>query len=379
MTSATLPALPYDLQPRFLKWQPSELMEWAKTGYTTEGHFNLVRSGLPSVTRIDELRGGPFVPDLHGHNEWGHEGLNAVLAGMYGTQPENVLIAQGASQSNFLMAGAILADGGTAIVETPMYQPVMRSIQVWADKVIRLPRRKEDGYLPDPADLRNLLDKNTRLVMLTNLHNPTHATLNMDALSSMVEMASDAGAVVMIDEVFLAMLRRDHRTHGFARGAISVNSLDKSWGLDALRVGWAIGPAELVHRAYRLNNLLGVNQPFMTEDLAWRVLSSPEAVEHMTANAQKASDGRKLFDAFLAATPQVTCTRPAAGISALVELPEGMDDQDFARELLAAKQTIVFPGSFFDCPGTVRVSFGGPVDEVREGLSRLSTQVQEMT
>ncbi|HEY3294718.1 MAG TPA: pyridoxal phosphate-dependent aminotransferase [bacterium] len=365
------------MEPRFLKWQPTELMEWAKTGYTTEGHFNLARSGVPSITSVSDWPGGPYVPDLYGHNEWGHEGLKAVIAEMYGTGAENVLIAQGASQCNFLMAGSVLADGGTAIVETPLYQPILRSIQVWADRVVRLPRRREKGYQPDPADLRKLIDEHTRLVMLTNLHNPTHASLDMDAVATMVSIAAEVGAVVVIDEVFLAMLRRDHRTHGYSRGAISLNSLGKSWGLDALRVGWGIGPADIVHRAYRLNNLLGVNQPHMTEDLAYRVLKSPAAVETMLAGVAKATAGRDLFEDFVAATPEVSCVMPPAGISALVELPAGTDDLEFSRELQAQKKTVVFPGSFFECPGTVRVSFGGPVEEVREGLSRLRSMIKE--
>ncbi len=363
--------------PLFKKWQPSELQEWAKGVYTSQAAFNLARSGIPSIANIAELPGGPFVPDLCGHNEWGHDGLKKVLAGMYCAQPENVLIAQGASQCNFLMAGAILADGGTAIVETPVYQPILRSIQVWADRVVRLPRRKENGYQPDPGELRRLLDTNTGLVMFTNLHNPTHAVMGTDRLAAMIEMAKEAGAVVMVDEVFLAMLDRDHRRHGFSHGAISVNSLGKSWGLDSLRVGWAIGSADLVHRAYRLNNLLGVNQPYMTEDLACRVLNSPPAVAHMVANAKKASEGRKQFEEFLKHTPKVSCFVPSAGISALVELPAGTEDQEFSRALLATRQTVVFPGSFFDCPGAVRVSFGGPPEEVAEGLSRLSGMVRE--
>jgi aspartate/methionine/tyrosine aminotransferase len=363
--------------PLFTKWHPSELMEWAKSGYTAQGVYNLARSGIPVITDANSLPGGPFIPELYGHNEWGHEGLKHVIAEMYGTGAENVLIGQGASQCNFLMAGAILTDGGTAIVEAPMYQPVMRGIEVWADRIIRLPRRKEDGYQPNPEELRELITEETRLVMLTNLHNPTHAAMDGRTLADLVEIAATVGAVVMVDEVFHAMLERDHRKHGFSQGAISVNSLGKSWGLDGLRVGWAIGPEDLTHRAYRLNNLMGVNQPYMTEDLACRILSCPPAVEKLISNERTASSGRKLFDEFLEKTPEVGCFRPPAGISALVELPRGMDDQEFSTALLAARQTVVFPGSYYECPGAVRVSFGGPKEEVAEGLSRLSEMIRE--
>jgi aspartate/methionine/tyrosine aminotransferase len=356
---------------RFAKWSPSLLMEWAKSN-RAGGGFNLSRSGIPPVTNLDELPGGPFHADLWGHNEWGHEGLREIVAGMYGATSEQVLVAQGTSQCNFLMAGAVLADGGKAVVETPVYEPILRAVEVWAEELVRLPRRKEQGYQPDPDELRALLDERTRLIVLTNLHNPTQRALEPARLAAIVQSAAEVGALVMIDEVFLPMFEPDYRGHGFAFGAVSTSSLGKCWGLDALRVGWAVGPAEVVHRAYRLNNLLGVNQPYLTEDLARRILSTPEAVQHMEKGRAQAMRGRELFDAFLARTPEVACVLPEVGISALVELPGGADDQAFADELLRKEETIVFPGHFFECPGCIRVSFGGPAGEVEEGLNRLS-------
>ncbi|MCX6600243.1 MAG: pyridoxal phosphate-dependent aminotransferase [bacterium] len=362
-------------QPPNRTWSPSLLMEWAKSG-STGGRFNLARSGIPPILSLDELPGGPFQPDLWGHNEWGHPKLRETIARMYGTKHEHVLIAQGTSQCNFLMAGAVLAEGGTAVVETPVYDPILRAVEVWADEVVRLPRRKENGYQPDPDELRERLDEHTRLIVLTNLHNPTQTALEPARLAAIVQSTAEVGALVMVDEVFLPMFAPDYRGHAFAFGAISASSLGKCWGLDALRVGWAVGPAEVVHRAYRLNNLLGVNQPYMTEDLACRLLNSPEAVSFMEKRRAQAVQGRALFDKFLTSTPEVACVPPPAGICALLELPAGTDDQILADELLKQEDTVVFPGHFFECPGCIRVSFGGPAAQVEEGLNRLSRFVR---
>jgi aspartate/methionine/tyrosine aminotransferase len=353
------------------RWQPTVLMEWAKSGYAV-GALNLACSGVPSITNLNEIPGGPFESHLYGKNYFGHEGLKATIADRYGVELEQVLIAQGASQCNFLMAGAALASGGTAIVETPVYEPILRAVEVWADDVIRLPRRKSNGFQPDPDELKALLTADTRLVMLTNLHNPSQVALEPDRLTAIVEAASRAGAVVMLDEVFLPMIQRDYRRHGASRGAISVNSLGKSWGLDSLRVGWAVGPKDLIYSAYRLNNLLGVNQPFITEDLGCLILQRPEAVEYLVQRAARAAANRDLFTEFLQRTPQVSCVPPSGGISALVDLPMGMDDAAFSRKLLSAQDTVVFPGHYFECPGAIRVSFGEQREMVREGLHRLS-------
>jgi len=351
-------------------------MEWAKESRPV-GAYHLAVSGVPSIRDVGEIPGGPFEARMWGRNYFGHEGLKERIAAMYGAAPENILIAQGASQCNFLMAGALLAGGGNAIVETPVYEPILRAAEVWADRVIRLPRRKENGFQPDPDELRALLTKDVRLIALTDLHNPTQTALEAERLLEMASIGREAGALVMIDEVFLPMIRRDHRRHGFGFGAISINGLDKSWGLDALRIGWAVAPAEVVHRGYRLNNLQGVNQPYLTEDLANRILRNVEAVQWMIARAEQTiKDGRALFDEFAAATPEASCIPTAGGINAVVELPKGTDDREFAERLQREENTVVFPGSFFEYPGALRVSFGGPEKSTHEGLMRLSRSIK---
>lgn len=352
-------------------------MEFAKFGYSG-AVYNLARSGITQFTSLDSVPGGPFRPALTGPNFAGHERLKEVIAEWYGARPENVLLAQGASQCDFLIAGAALSGGGEAIFETPTYEPPRNGVEVWSERVVDLPRRMEHGCLPDAAELKSLLTDRTRLVCLTNLHNPTNVCMSGDLVRGLVETASTVGATVMVDEVFLPWITRDHREHGFASGAVSINGLDKCWGLDGLRVGWAVGPADLIRRAYRLNNLLGVNQPYMTEDLAWRIMSSPAAIDFLIRNAAKHAEGRSLFDEFVRQTPRAHCVIPAAGITALVILPAGTDDIEFTRGLLTDDETIVFPGSLFNAPGSVRVSFGGPQPEMREGLARLSRRIHAL-
>ena len=149
----------------YKKWHPTELMEFAKTSLQG-GKYNLGRSSVPSITNLSDLPGSPFEFHPWGINMFGHEGLKVILSDWYCANPENILIAQGTSQANFLMAGAILADGGTAIVEAPTYQPILCGIQVFSDQLIRLPRRKENLFQPEPEEFRKLLTSDTKLVWL---------------------------------------------------------------------------------------------------------------------------------------------------------------------------------------------------------------------
>ncbi len=361
---------------RYSTWHPTELMEWAKFGYAGV-RFNLASSGIPPVLSLADIPGGPYAPVLHGTNYAGHEGLKAAIAKLYAVPLEHILVAQGASECNFLIAGSALANGGTAIVETPCYQPILRAIEVFADRIIRLPRRAEHRFQPDPDELRALLTPDTKLVMLTNLHNPTHVALESERLQAIVQSAEQVGAEVVCDEVYLRMYQPDHKLHGHSCGTVSINSLGKTWGLDSLRVGWAVGPAELIHRAYRLNNLLGVNQPFMTEDLACQILNQPEAVAWLHARARRAAEGKHLFEKFLQRLPGVKHVPPDGGTSACVHLPGDADDFAFTQRLMETKGTVVFPCSFHEMPSSIRVSFGGDPVIVHDGLDHLAAAIEE--
>jgi aspartate/methionine/tyrosine aminotransferase len=360
----------------YKNWHPSELMDYAKNTLGG-GSYNLTRSSVPSYKELSDLPGGPFNFKLWGKNFYGHEGLRAAIASWYGAQESNILIAQGASQSNFLIAGAALADGGTAVVEIPVYQPILRAAEMFADRVVRVPRRKENHYQPDPHELLARLTPDTRLVCLTNLHNPSGIEMDNDTLKEIVTIADSMGAVVLIDEVYLPMIERNFRKHGFSRGAISTNSLNKSWGLESIRVGWAAGPAELIKRAYSLNNIMGVNQPYGTEDLACQIVNSKVTMDYMIEQANIALQNRDILDDFLNNTQEISCIRPSGGINAILELPSGMDDRLFTHRLLETKDTSVFPGSFFEQPGSIRVSFGYDRAEMTEGLKRIAELVRE--
>ncbi len=358
-------------------WQSSIVQEWAKDAHNIQGD-SLARSAVPRVNAFTEIPGGPYKPRLVGTNSYyGHPGLRARIAQMYDASPEEVLVSNGASLANYLIAGALLEHGGAAIVETPTYEPVLRGIEMLAEKVVRLPRREAANFLPDPAELRTLLNTQTKLVWLTNLHNPTQREMDPDLIRALANECDKVGASLVIDEVYLPFVRPDHRSHGFTHGAISVNSLDKAWGLDNLRVGWAIAPTKIVDRAYRFNNLMGVQQPYVTEDLADQILRNETAVSWFKLRRDTACGQMSMLHSFLKSVPSIALIPPSGGVNACLRLPNGTNDFDFVKELESEKKVRVFPGSLFELPGCIRVSVGCDPIETRKHLSLLGEMLRE--
>lgn len=353
-------------------------MEWAKSAHTSDSP-SLSRSAVPLVKSLKEIPGGPFEPRLAGKGAfYGHPGLRAKIGQFYDASAEEALIAQGASQANFLIAGALLEQGGKAIVEQPVYEPVMRGIEMLADEVIRLPRREEAGFLPRLGDLQEMLSSDVKLVWLTNLHNPTQTEMEPQLVREMAEICRAAGAYLIVDEVYLPFTRPDYRSHAFTYDAISVSSLDKTWGLDSLRVGWAVAPADIVRRAYRLNNLMGVQQPYVSEDLADQILRSDVALEWFRQRRQVACSQMSMLTVFMKSIPTAELIMPAGGVNACIKLPGQADDRKFVDRLGLEREVTVFPGSLFELPGHIRVSVGCDPVETRKHLGLLGEAIREL-
>jgi aspartate/methionine/tyrosine aminotransferase len=366
-----------ELDSAYALWHGSTIQEWAKSTLTGPTP-SLARSAVPQVKTLSDIPGGPYKPNISGKGAYySHPELKARLAQLYDASPEEVLVAQGASQANFLIAGALFEHGGHAIVESPVYEPVMRGIEMLADNLDRLPRRPENDYQPDPQELKKLLTSDTKLVWLTNLHNPTQRELDSEILRGCIEACQTVGAQLVVDEVYLNFTKPDFRSHAFTYGGISVNSLDKTWGLDSLRVGWAIAPAEVVDRAYKFNNLMGVQQPYVTEDFANQILRDDQAMEWFKLRRATSCGQFSLLTNFLKAVPELELLPPSGGVNACLKLPNGMDDTKFVEKLWKEKQVRVFPGSLFELPGYIRVSIGCDPVETRQHLSKLGEFVRE--
>ncbi|MBU1919362.1 pyridoxal phosphate-dependent aminotransferase [bacterium] len=376
MDSASVALRSDEEKRRSMRWKPVELLEWAMREHSRAG-FKLSLSSVPTVQELSEIPGGPYVPKITGSNFFGHLELRKTLGAMYGVEPDQILVAQGAAECDFLIAGVVLQQGGTAIVEAPTYQPIFRAVECFADRMIQLPRRIENRCLPDPDELRKLIDDTTKLIALTNLHNPTGVRMDAGLLREIAQLAGEHGAVVLVDEVFLPMAEWDYHKHASASNCITVGSMDKCYGLSNLRVGWAVGSSDVINQANSFNMLLGVHQPFVTEDLASQILGDKMARAWFCARTAEAQKGRRFYDRFIEEHPQSKYLVPDAGINGILALPAGGDDRKFIEALAARKDTVAFPGSLFGLPGTIRVSYGGDPVEIEEGFKRLGELYRE--
>src|SRR5206468_6890190 len=136
--------------------------------------------------------------------------------------------------------------------------------------VRRMDRRFEDRYAIDLDRFASLISTRTRLAVVTNLHNPSGARIPMATLQAMAAMLARVKGVLLVDEVYLECLfgaRPESSVHA-GPNVVVTNSLTKAYGLDGMRAGWILGPAAVVARAGRINDLMTNNSVAAGERMA---------------------------------------------------------------------------------------------------------------
>ncbi len=148
--------------------------------------------------------------------------LRAAIAALYGERitADNVLTANGAIGANFLALYALVEPGTTVVSVQPTYQQLFSVPESLGAEVRPLRLRGEDGYLPDPEELRALTDERTRLIILNNPNNPTGALIDEPLLREIVSVARERDAWLFCDEVYRRARARAGHHGAVCRGPL---------------------------------------------------------------------------------------------------------------------------------------------------------------
>ncbi len=354
----------------------SEYMHWAKTRQAAR--FNLAVSGVPAVS-FAELGARTEDLEVSGASFYGWPALMEALARHTGVPENHVVHAVGTSMANYLALAVCLEPGDEVLIEEPTYELLVDAARYTRAVVRRFPRPRGLGFQPDPEALRGALTSRTRLVVLTNLHNPSSARLEEATLRHIVDMADRVGARVLVDEVYLdAASGQDgipRTAHGLDERVLVTSSLTKVYGLSGLRCGWVLATPDLAERMWRLNDLFGVIPAHAAERLS--VIALREAGRLRARSLAVLATNRLKWDAFARGRSELESVPLTCGTVTFPRLREGSVD-DLCDLLRHRHETTVAPGRFFGVPDSFRVGFGTAPETFAEGLCRLGLALDEL-
>jgi len=346
----------------------SDYLTWSKR--RIGARYNLARSGAPRFPLADL---SPSLDDLltTDPHEDGWPPLVDRIAARYGVSAPEVVTTHGCSMANHLAYAALLEAGDDVLLEPPVYEPLVTLARYLGARPALVARRAENAWHLDPADVERALTPRTKLVVLSNLHNPTGAFDDEATIAQIARAAEKVRAHLLVDEVYLEFLRAQgvKTSAGLAPNVLATRSLTKAFGLDTLRIGWVVAEPALAERIRRLNDLFSVTTAHPSERLALRALErADEILARINASLALHID---VVDAFVRSQPRLSWARPRAGTVGLIRV-HGMDVELLVENLHTAYEVAVVPGQFFGAPGHIRIAFGLGTDDLHRALDLIA-------
>ena len=343
----------------------SDYMHWAKT--QPPARYNLASSEVPHFA-LDAFPIPIAELELDGASRYRYPPLREAIAGKCGVAPDRVVMADGASMANLLAMAALVAPGDEILVEHPAYEPMVAAARFLGAEIRHFSRRSPEFRL-DPDAVARAVTARTRLILLTNLHNPSGNLADPETLRRI----GGIGPLVLIDEVYLDAAGQPSAAL-LGDNFVATSSLTKVYGLSGLRCGWILAAPELAERMWRLNELFGVAQGHADERLSCIALERLDAIAAETPALL--ARNRALANDFFAGRAELEAAPMAHNVTAFPRLIGG--EVDSLHALLRERfDTAIVPGRFFGLADHFRIGIGGPTETVEAGLDRLGAALDD--
>lgn len=323
----------------------------------------------------------------------GTPGLRAAIAAScardFGFAPktEEVLVSCGAKQVIFNALMATLDPGDEVILGAPAWSSYADMIRVCGGRPVILPTTAADGFRLPPAALNAAITPRSRWLLLNSPGNPSGAVLSNDDIAALAEVLRAAPHLgVISDEIYqhiayVPVTSFRAAAPDLAGRTLVVNGVSKAYAMTGWRIGWGIGPAELISTMTTVQGQITSGAPSVSQAAAVAALEGPQELLAERRDAFRAR--RDLVVDALNATGRLHCPCPNGAFYAFADCSGcfGLttaggraiaNDGDFCDSLLEEAGVALVPGRAFGAPGHFRLSYAYDSESLRRAGERIA-------
>lgn len=301
-------------------------------------------------------------------------------------EPSQVVVTNGGKQAVYEAFAAVLNEGDEVLLPAPYWTTYPEAIRLAGGVPVEVFAGAEHGYKVTPEMLEEKSTDRTKAILHCSPSNPTGAVFSPEETRALGAWAAEKGIFVIADEIY-QQLTYDGTPFTSIAGAcpelsenvIVVNGVAKTYAMTGWRVGWLIGPADVVKAVSTLQSHLTSNVNNIAQRAAVAALTGPQ--DDVVAMGEAFDRRRRLAVEMLSAIDGVTVPEPQGAfyvypdVSALLGRDfDGSTPQtsaELAGLILEKAEVAVVPGEAFGPSGYFRLSYALGDDDLREGLTRL--------
>jgi alanine-synthesizing transaminase len=327
---------------------------------------------MPSTMRVAMVQNLPQA-DPYSHQKGIFQAREAVVMqqqdrGVMDVTADDVFIGNGVSELIMLTMRALLNPGDEVLVPSPDYPLWTASVVIHGAKAVHYPCRAENGFVPDPAEVRKLITDKTRAIVVINPNNPTGAVYSRDVLAELARIAEEHHLVVCADEIYDEMLYEGAEYIPMATLVrqtlcLTFSGLSKIYRACGLRVGWVTFSGERSHArdyidAVELLASLRLCSNVPGQFAVQTALGGHQSIFDLTKPGGRLFETRRAILESVAASRYLDVIAPRGSMYAFIRIKTdklgksgaSFDDRKFALQLLEQKHVLVAPGSSFNVP-----------------------------
>jgi len=296
-----------------------------------------------------------------------------------------VIVTNGAKQAVFQAFAALIDPGDEVLMPAPHWVTYPSGIELAGGIPVSVPTDLASGFKVSVEDLEAARTERTKLLVFVSPSNPTGAVYTAEEARAIGEWASANDVWVMTDEIYQRLVYHTDVAPSIVdvtprfENWIIINGVAKSFAMTGWRVGWMIGPKDIVdaaarHQSHATSNVANVGQHAALAALT----GSQDTVEEM----RQAFDGRrKLMYSLLTEIEGFRCIEPEGAFYAFPNVSEAMGDDyassvDLATAIIERANVALVPGESFGAPGHLRLSYALGEEDIRRGVDRIADLLQ---
>jgi aspartate/methionine/tyrosine aminotransferase len=306
--------------------------------------------------------------------------LRERLSAIYpGATIDHIEATNGTSEANYLIALSQVQPGDDVAMEVPNYMQMPGVARSLGANVRTFDLRQDTGWEPDWDEFERAVTPKTRLLYLSNPNNPTGAVLSGESMRRIVDRCESTGTWILADEVYLgAEIDRPRTTSfwGMSDRVIVTSGLSKAYGIPGVRIGWIVGPAQLVAECWTQHDYLTIGPNKLSDRIA-RVAVRTENRERCYARTREIlRHNLPVARSWIANfAGRLTWREPQAGAIALVKYDADVPSLSVAERVRVNQSTLIVPGSHVGLEGYLRIWLGGREEFLSEGLRRIGREL----
>lgn len=299
--------------------------------------------------------------------------------------PDNeVLVTVGGSEGIDMAIRSIVESGDEVLVVEPSFVCYKPIVEVCGGIATSLVTCEEDEFKLTPQALENAITNKTKALVFPYPNNPTGAVMNESELKAISEVIIKHDLIVISDEIYSALTYTEEghisiaSITGMQERCIVINGFSKTYSMTGWRLGYALGPKEIIEQMTKLHQFAIMSAPTTSQFAAIDALrNGSDDIRKMREDY----DMRRRYTVHGFREIGLDCFEPRGAFYVFPCIKStGLSSEEFAEKLIKSKRVAVVPGNAFgDCgEGFIRVSYCYSIDNIKEAIKRIGEFVKEL-